>query len=468
MSKQSPEATDNAPTLTENINAVDNLPAYKRWLAFLAIVIGFVLNPLNGSLAVTAYPQLSAHFDVPYAHMSAMVMYFMAVTAAGQPLAGGLGDFLGRKNIFLAGVFGFTIASYMASIAETFDALLYWRVAQAGFSGVIMANGMALIAQFAPKDRVSTFVGFLTSAFVASTVVGFMLGGLILQVFDWPVLFQLNIPLGITAFLLAAFFVPKDSKQSAHFTAMSFIGVPVLPLALGLQALVQKEPVTPYFLAFLVALIALGLCIYRSGNSRTQFKSLGKLRFNLGCLILLFSVALHFTVMFTLPAWAFAALGIESAVMGIYFAIIAGSQVLTSPVFGKYLDSHGDRLMRIFAIFAIAMSILTMIFFLNKLTFALALALLGAGMAAAQLIAQRASLQSSSEDSRALAMGVFSSFRSVGGLSGNALAALILASYTTITAESGAQVLQWAFALFVIPVTLALWAMREHLQEKPG
>ena len=118
----------------------------QRLLGVVAILIGCILNPLNGSLAVTAYPQLSAYFDVPYAHMSAMVMYFMAATAVGQPLAGGLGDLLGRKNIFLAGIFGFTVASAMAAIAQTFDALLGWRIAQAAFSGVIMANGMALIA----------------------------------------------------------------------------------------------------------------------------------------------------------------------------------------------------------------------------------------------------------------------------------------------------------------------------------
>ena len=89
----------------------------KRLFAIVAITIGYVLNPLNGSLAVTAYPQLSEFFGVPYASMSAMVMYFMAATAVGQPLAGGLGDFLGRKNIFLAGVVGFTAASAMAGRA---------------------------------------------------------------------------------------------------------------------------------------------------------------------------------------------------------------------------------------------------------------------------------------------------------------------------------------------------------------
>lgn len=432
-----------------------------RGFAVVAIAIGYILNPLNGSLAVTAYPQLSDYFDVPYAHMSAMVMYFMAATAVGQPLAGGIGDFLGRKNIFLVGIAGFTVASAMAAMAETYTALLLWRVAQAAFSGVIMANGMAMIAQVAPKEKIGTYVGFLTSAFVAATVLGFTLGGIVLQVFEWPTLFWLNVPLGGVAFVLAVFFIPRDSGGKARFTVLSFMGVPFLPLALGLQAIVQEQPYIGYMVAFALALGAMIYAVMRSEHSRAQLNTFLNRRFNLGCLLLLFSIALHFAVMFTLPAWSKAALGIESAMMGVYFSLIAGAQVLSSPLLGRWADQRGDVLVRAFAAVAMMISIAIMLFFLNKITFAIALVVLGCAMAAAQLVAQRASLLASKEESRALAMGIFSSYRSIGGLSGNALAAVCLASYATITAGAGVQVLQWSFMLFVVPAIVMLMALRE-------
>ena len=390
----------------------------KRLLAIVAITIGYVLNPLNGSLAVTAYPQLSAFFDVPYARMSAMVMYFMAASAVVQPLAGGLGDLLGRKNIFLVGIFGFTVSSALAAHAQSFEWLLLWRVGQAAFSGVIMANGMALIAQVAPREKIGSYVGFLNSVFVATTVIGFTLGGLLLQAFEWPILFEVNVPLGVIAFVLAIFFIPKDAGRKVRFTVLSFMGIPFLPLAFGLQALVQGGSFIPYLAAFLLALVVIAVAIVRSNSSREQLKSFANVRFNLGCLILLFTIALHYCTVFTLPAWAHAALGIDSGVMGIYFSDIAASQVLASLLFGKVVDKYGDRMLRMFAIVAIALSVLIMIFYLNKISFAIALALMGCGMAAAQLIAQRISMLSSSEDSRALAMGIFSSYRSIGGLSG--------------------------------------------------
>ncbi|MFT3930186.1 MAG: MFS transporter [Spongiibacteraceae bacterium] len=433
---------------------------WRNTLAVIAILIGCVLNPLNGSLAITAYPRLSDFFHVPYAHMSAMVMYFMAATAVGQPLAGGLGDFLGRKNIFLIGIFGFTVSSAMAANAQTFESLLLWRIGQAACSGVIMPNGMAMIAQITPRERIGSFAGLLNSAYVATTVIGFVLGGFLVHAFDWPILFHLNVALGIVAMTLAIFCIPKDSGNKAHFTALSFIGVPFLPLALGLQALVQGGLSIPYLIAFPLALAALGWSIARSNNSRAQLKTFGNRRFNFGCFILFFSIAQHFAIMFTLPAWSHAALGINSSVMGLYFAIIAGAQVLTNIAFGKMIDVYGDRLFRLFAAIAMALSALIMMFFLNRISFALALALFGMALAAAQLIAQRASLLSSSEESRALAMGIFSSYRSIGGLSGNALAAVILASYAVITPQAGVDVLSWGLGLFVIPMALALWGLK--------
>ncbi|WP_317932218.1 MFS transporter [Halioxenophilus sp. WMMB6] len=429
----------------------------------MAIMIGYVLNPLNGSLAVTSYPILSEHFAVPYAHLSAMVMYFMAATAVGQPLAGGIGDFLGRKTVFILGVVGFTLSSALAGLSDSYAALLFWRVGQATFSGVIMANGMALVAEVAPKEKVTSYVALLNSALVATTVLGFTLGGMILQFFDWPMLFLLNVPLGICALILAFFYIPKGQQQPANFTALSFIGVPVLPLAMALQAIVQGEPYWLDLMLFVIATAAVALAIGRSHSSRQQFRTVANFPFNLGCLLMLTAIALHFAVVFTLPAWSAAALGIESGMMGLYFSLVAGAQVLASPPLGRLLDKHGDRYLRWAALAAVITPLLLFLFCLNGFTLALALALFGIGMAASQLIAQKTSLQASPAESRALAMGLFSSYRSLGGLSGNALAAIVLAGFSTITSEAGNQVFEWGIFLFVVPLTLVLLLLPARL-----
>ena len=432
----------------------------KRSLAIAAIAIGYILNPLNGSLVVTAYPQFADVFDVPYSHVSALVMYYLVATAVALPLAGGLGDFFGRKNIFLGGVSGFIVSSVFAGFSGDFNELVIWRVIQSVFSGVILANGIAMVAQVAPPRKIGSYVAILNAMMVASTATGFPLGGVLLQAFDWRVLFWINAPVGLVALVLAIFFVPKDSGSKVKFTALSFLGVPFLPVALGLQALIQGDSIVPYIFAFLMAFTLVALGIVRSASSRLQLSGISNLRFNLGCLVVFLVAGIQFALMFTFPAWTLVALDIESGVLGLYLSGLALTQLVVNPVIGKVLDTYGEQLARLAALVTLAVATLIMAFVLNRLTFAVALVILGFGLASTQLIAQRASLMSSPRESHALAMGIFNSYRYVGGLSGNALAALILAG-VQITPQSGVAVMGWSTVIFMLPLIAAMLALRE-------
>ena len=437
------------------------LEGYKRTLAIIAIGIGYILNPLNGSLIVTAFPALSDTFGVPYAHISVMVMYFMAATAVAQPLAGGLGDFFGRKNVFLAGIVGMVVSSAFAGDAGSYEALLVWRVSQAVFSGVIIANGLALLGQVVPREKIGIYVGALNSIFVASTAIGFPLGGVLLQAFDWHLLFWINIPVGVVALILALVFIPRDSGSRVRFTALSFLGVPFIPCVLGLQALIQGDSAVVYVAAFLAAVALLTWGIYSSERSRRQLKGITNLRFNLGCLVIFFTAGLQFSIIFALPAWTFVALGIEAGLLGLYLSGQALSNMVSGPLAGRVLDTFGDGFARAFTLIAFSAGLFLLLFQLNKITFAVALVIHGSALAVSQLIAQRASILSTPRESQGLAMGILNSWRAIGAVAGNAAAAYILAGYPVVTEQAGIQVVQWACYLFLLPLALTMWRLRE-------
>ncbi len=434
-------------------------------LAVIAIAIGYVLNPLNSSLVVTAYPRLAEAFDVPYAYMSAMVMYFMAATAVAQPLAGGLGDLLGRRNIFLIGIVGFLVASGLAGSSSSYDELLQWRMLQAVFSGVIMANGVALLSQVVPKEKLGSYLGVLTAAVVTSTSLGFPLGGLIQANFDWHALFWVNIPIGILALVLATFFIPKDKPSKAQFTAFSFMGLPFLPLAFAFQALVRGESVILYGISFVLTLALLVFAIRRSKKSRAQFKAVGNTTFTLASLLSFCASAIQFGMFFMFPAWMSAALGLDGAHLGIYLSILSVSMLLVSPIGGRILDAaRGPSLVKVIATIAFIASMSMFIFVLNQWTFAIALMLLGVGMAMVQLLSQWAALLAVPRESQGLANGVYNSLRSVGSLSGNALTALVLGSLGPMTAASGVTVLHWHVVVFLLPLLSAMFFLQTKIE----
>jgi sugar phosphate permease len=101
-----------------------------------------------------------------------------------------------------------------------------------------------------------------------------------------------------------------------------------------------------------------------------------------------------------------------------------------------------------------------LIYRFDHLTLALSMILLGVGIAVAQLLGQWSSLMAVPEQAKALANGLYNSARSAGSLSGNALAALVLGSFTAIGADAGVAVLKWQLLLFVLPLVLVLLSRR--------
>lgn len=433
----------------------------KSYLAVLAIAIGFILNPVNGSLVITAYPHMAEVFGVPYAHMSALVMYFMAATAATQPLAGGIGDSIGRKKLFLIGIAGFTVASWLAAISTTFNELLIWRIAQAVFSGVILANALGLVGQVVPAAKTGRYLGILNSIMVCGTAMGFPLGGVLVTAYDWPMLFWVSVPMGILAFVLAVFCLPKDEPRKTRFTSVSFIGLPFLPLAYLLQCFIQDDPKWLAVILLLVTFAVVAISVWRSGNSKTQFGTINNAPFNLSCCIVFFTACIQFGVIFTLPAWTLVSLGIDSGTLGLYLTGYSLAIFFTSPVAGKILDQHGTAVCKWASPIFFFASYAILLWFFNALTFALSIALMGIAIAVAMLIGQRTAMLSIPRESQALGMGLFSSWRSMGGLSGNALAAVVMAAHPAVTVQAGVDVFQWQVILFILPLALSCFYLRE-------
>ncbi|MFV8817343.1 MFS transporter [Haliea sp. E17] len=441
-----------------------NPPSRERQglLAFLAVASAACLNAVNGTLIVTAFPTLAASFDLPYAHISALVMYFLAATAASQPIAGALGDLLGRKNVFLAGIVGFCVVSTAAGFSSSYGELIFWRVGQAIFTGTITANAATLIYRIAPEAKIATYLGFLSSAILGTSALAFPLGGLLIHNFEWHLLFWCSVPVGVVSLVLVLLFVPPDRTRSREFSALSLMGLPFIPFAASLQCLIEGRPVTLPVVAFVVTTLVTGLAILRSPGSMQQFSRINNATFNLGSLVALFAAGITFGLMFMLPVWAPATLGMNTAELGTYLAFYTFSMMLASPLSGRHIDLHGDTRSRLVAQLFIVIGMSLLLLPLVRSTFVAAMLLVGASSAICQIIAQRATLLAAPQEVQALAMGIFNTYRSVGCILGNAIPAII---YTLVphSADAGDHtVIWWLTGTYALPLCFILLWMGRH------
>ena len=430
-------------------------------VAFTAVVVAACLNPINGSLIVTAYPKIASSFQIRYSVVSSLVMYFLAATAAIQPIAGILGDLFGCKRIFMLGIFGFCCASCMAAFSETYDSLVMWRIIQAIFSGTITANSATLIHRVIPEKSISTYLGYLNAAMVGSTALAFPLGGLLIQYFEWSALFWCSVPFGLLSLVLVSMFVPKDRGSEAKFSSFSLIGIPFIPLVYMLQKIIQGEAyVVPAITFILVFVLVVGF-VSSSEKAKSHLKDIASVDFVSGCAISFFSAATIFSLMFMFPNWIPSVLEISPVKTGAYLSILTISMMLFSPYCGKLLDAKGERVVIYISQICIVLASFLLIYCLTKVSFVFAMVSMGVGLAITQIISQRAALLSAPKAAQALAMGVFSTMRSGGSIFGNALSAFMYSICAADSIRAGNLLMVWIVAVFLFPI-LIIFFIRIH------
>ena len=181
-----------------------------------AVVATLLLASLGQTIITTALPIIVADLG-GIEHISwAITGYLLAATVAA-PVFGKLGDMYGRKLI--------------AAMSVDLNMLVFCRFVQGIGGGGLIVTAMAAIGDVLPPRERGKAQGFLGAAFGLSTVVGPLLGGLIVESLSWRWLFFVNIPVGIAAFAVIA--IAFESRTKSHKRKIDYAGAALLTTALS-------------------------------------------------------------------------------------------------------------------------------------------------------------------------------------------------------------------------------------------
>lgn len=224
---------------------------------------------LDTTIVNIAFPDISRSFAGSGRDALSWVLdgYFVVIAALLVP-AGGLADRFGHRRVFLGGIASFTVASLLCAAAPTLGLLIAFRVVQGIGAALIAPASLAIVLDSFPLERRAAGVGLWGAAAAAAAAVGPTLGGALVELSDWRLVFLVNLPLG-AAILLAG-------RRRLPVPAIADSRLPDLPgaalLALGLAAItlgiVEGNAwgwtATPTLAAFGAGLLLLGTMIARS------------------------------------------------------------------------------------------------------------------------------------------------------------------------------------------------------------
>ena len=422
---------------------------FYKWFVLANVMIGTFMAVLDATIVNVALPKMMASFGVGLDTIEWVLTAYMLAMAVMLPAAAWLADHFGYKRMYFLGILVFTLGSFMCGMSTNENVLIFSRVIQGLGAGIIQPLGMAIVVrEFPPKQR-GIAVGFWAVAAAASVSFGPLIGGYLVDHFNWQLIFDINVPVGIFG-MVATIIIQREmiQKWGGKFDIVGFLSVSLF-LPIILFALTEGNAATnsegwhaPYILAcFAISFIAFAVFItaeFVVENPLIDLRLLGNFNFGISTLVMfLFGIGM-FGSTFLLPLFLQNSLGYTALQSGSVFLPVGIIQGIVAPISGYVSGKINAKIPIIIGILLMSFS-----FYLNShLSFLtehsaimLPLYLRGVGMGIIYSALLAVSLVDIPREKMAQASGINNVIRQLGGSFGVAILATLLTARVTFHSQ---------------------------------
>ena len=212
-----------------------------RWSALLVAASGSFLTPFMLSAVNIALPAIGIHFKADAVLLSWVATAILIAAAVALVPAGKLADIYGRKKVFMAGMLLFALASLLAGLAGSIEALIVFRMLQGIGIAMIFSTGIAIVTSVFPLAERGRVLGITVASVYCGLSCGPLAGGWLTQAFSWRSVFLIPAPFGFGLILLALWKL-KGEWAPAHgerfdLTGSLIYAVAIIALMCGLSGL---------------------------------------------------------------------------------------------------------------------------------------------------------------------------------------------------------------------------------------
>ena len=432
-----------------------------------------LLSSLGTSSANIALPTLAQAFGVSFQAVQWIVLAYLLATTTLIVGVGRLGDIVGRRRLLLTGLVLFAVASVLCGVAPALWLLIAARAAQGLGAAIMMALTLAFVGETVPKDQTGSAMGLLGTMSAIGTALGPSLGGFLIAGLGWRAIFLVNVPLAMTALLLAYRYLPADRRRpTTDKPGFDTLGTLLLALTLGAYALamtIGRGSFGPLNLALLVAAISgMGLFVFAEANAPSPLIRLAMFRDPVLRAGLATGALISTVMMATLvvgPFYLARALGLGAALVGIVMSVGPLAVALTGVPAGRMVDRLGAGRMTILGLVAMAagsvmLSMMPAAFGVPGYVAPTVVVTLG--YAVVQTANNTAVMKDVRQDRRGVVSGMLNLSRNLGLITGASVmgAVFALASGTSdLAAARPAEVATGVRATFAVAATLLVVAL---------
>jgi EmrB/QacA subfamily drug resistance transporter len=314
----------------------------RKWWTLIAVCLAIFMLLLDITVVNVALPDIQRSLHASFSDLQWVVNAYALTLAAFLLTAGAVADLIGRKRVFVTGLFVFTIASAVCGLSTSPLMLNLARAVQGTGGAMMFATSLALIAQaFHGKERGTAFGAFgaVTGAAVA---VGPVLGGVITSGIGWKWIFFVNLPIGAVA--VAVTLMKVADSRDPNATGVDWAGLVTFSASLFLLvfALVQgnekgwgSTQILAYLIAAVVLLVAFVLVEHLQSRPMLDLSLFRRPAFA-GASIVAFAISASYFAMFLyLTLYIQDVLDFSPLQAGLRFLPVTVLSFIVAPVAGK-------------------------------------------------------------------------------------------------------------------------------------
>jgi DHA2 family multidrug resistance protein len=247
-----------------------SVPVINPWIIAISVMLGTFMEVLDTTVVNVSLKNIGGSLSVTPEEATWVLTSYLVANAIVLPLTGWLGNYFGRRNVLLASVGGFTIFSFLCGIAPNLPALIVFRVFQGATGGGLQPLSQAILMEAFPPEKRAKAMAFWALGIVVAPMLGPVLGGWITDSYSWRWLFYINIPIGVTAVIMALLFIHDPPYIKRPKGGVDYWGIGYLALGIGaLQIMLDKGQEEDWFgsgfirVLFIVALIGFVFFVIR-------------------------------------------------------------------------------------------------------------------------------------------------------------------------------------------------------------
>ena len=206
----------------------------RRWWTLATISVSILVIVLDATIMNVALPTIQRELSATNSQLLWMVNAYALMFGALMLTTGALGDRFGRAKLLQTGLAVFGLSSIGAYLAGSATTLIIWRVFMGAGAAMILPTTLAIITNVFPAKERGKAIGIWAGLNAIGIALGPIIGGALVQNFNWNSIFLINIPVAVIALILGWFLIP-DSRDS-NPRKLDIVGN-ILSLA-GLSALI--------------------------------------------------------------------------------------------------------------------------------------------------------------------------------------------------------------------------------------